>query len=183
MTPKQKTRIGRKLSLVLRHNPQAIGINLDRHGWVTVEELLQRMTDSGTRLDFDELVEIVETNDKQRYSFDDARRRIRANQGHSLKDVDVELATKTPPTQLYHGTATRFLDSIISSGLTKRNRQHVHLSEDADTAVSVGARHGKTVVLVVAAGKMHAAGFVFYRSVNGVWLTDRVPVAYLTVQP
>ena len=179
MTEKQKIRIGRKLSLVLRHQPEAIGITLDKNGWANVDELLRAMRSNRTPLTKADLVEIVETNDKKRYSFDKHQLRIRANQGHSLKDVDVELEPATPPTTLYHGTATRFLEAIRKEGLKSRSRQHVHLSLDRYTATQVGARHGKVVILTVKSIEMAENGHVFYQSVNGVWLTDRVPPKFL----
>ena len=179
MNEKTKTRIGRKLSLVLRHQPEAIGITLDKNGWTSVPDLLHKLEVKGINLTFDDLVDIVETNSKQRYSFNEDRSHIRANQGHSLKNVDVELKVHAPPDELFHGTATRFLDSIMAGGLDKRNRQHVHLSTDPDTALQVGARHGKVAILLVDASAMHRAGHVFYQSVNGVWLTDCVPVEFL----
>ena len=161
MTDKQKVRIGRKLSLVLRHQPEAIGLTLDKHGWADVNKLLRLMNASGTRLTREQLVDIVETNDKQRYSFDAHGQRIRANQGHSLTGVDLQLEAATPPSQLYHGTATRFLESILAEGIQKRSRQHVHLSPDVDTATQVGGRHGKVVVMTIDSGRMAADGVVF----------------------
>ena len=180
MTDKQKIRIGRKLSLVLRHQPEAISITLDKNGWANVNDLLRAMRSSSTPLTKADLIEIVETNDKQRYSFDRHQLRIRANQGHSLKNVDVQLEPATPPATLYHGTATRFLEAIRKEGLKPRSRQHVHLSPDRETATQVGSRHGKVVILTVESAEMAEKGHVFYQSVNGVWLTDQVPANYLT---
>ena len=171
-------RLGRFLSLVLRHNPQAAGITLDEHGWADVEDLLAGVRRTGRSIDRETLERIVRENNKQRYAFNQDHSKIRANQGHSLR-VDVELRRETPPQVLYHGTATRFLDSIRREGLRKMSRQYVHLSGDYATALAVGRRHGSPVVLVVDAAAMDRDGAVFYRSENGVWLCEAVSPAYI----
>ena len=166
------------ISLILRHRPEMIGITLDEHGWANVDELLAGI--SRTRpLDMAGLEEIVRTDEKQRYSFNADRTKIRANQGHSVP-VDVELQPVTPPALLYHGTGEKYVSSIEARGLIPKTRLYVHLSGDYDTARKVGARHGKPCVYEVHAGRMAADGYVFYRSVNGVWLTKEVPTRYLT---
>lgn len=167
------------LSLVLRHRPEAIGLSLDEGGWAKVDELLLRLQAAGKPIDCAVLEEIVAKSDKKRFAFSSDRTRIRASQGHSI-GVDLGLQPAAPPPQLFHGTASRFLDSILASGLEPRERHHVHLSADIDTATSVGRRHAQPVVLAVDAGGMHAAGLRFYRSENGVWLTDAVPPRYLS---
>jgi putative RNA 2'-phosphotransferase len=129
-----------------------------------------------------ELDEIVFTSDKQRFAFDETEARVRANQGHSV-EVDLQLDPADPPDVLYHGTAEAVLPAILAGGLLKMRRHHVHLSRDVETAVRVGARHGRPVVLAVAAGKMAANGFRFFVSANGVWLVDAVLPDYLTVLP
>ena len=166
------------VSLVLRHEPERIGLTLDAQGWASVNELLDAASRHGTVLTREKLERIVAENEKQRFAFSDDGLRIRARQGHSL-DVDLELVAKIPPDTLFHGTATRFLESIRATGLESRSRQHVHLSRDEATAVQVGQRHGKPVVLKVRAGQMHAAGHEFYLSENQVWLTARVPPEFL----
>lgn len=171
-------RQSRFLSRVLRHSPGAIGLTLDEAGWADIDALLQQARAHGVQLDRAALDEIVATNDKQRYAYDEAARRIRANQGHSL-DVDLGLVPVEPPARLYHGTATRYLQAIMRDGLHRGRRQHVHLSTDADTARRVGARHGMPAVLGIRAHAMHAAGHVFLRSQNGVWLVDSVPRTFL----
>ena len=168
------------LSLVLRHQPEAIGLSLDAHGWASVEWLLRLSAAKGRVLTADLIEEVVATNDKQRFELSEDRGRIRARQGHSVA-VDLGLSPAEPPTELFHGTATRFVASIQAEGLRKGKRQHVHLSPDQPTAIKVGQRHGKPVVLKLAAAEMRAAGHVFYRSANGVWLTEHVPPAYLEV--
>jgi putative RNA 2'-phosphotransferase len=130
---------------------------------------------SGEELEF-----VVETNSKKRFAFSPDKRKIRASQGHSI-DVDLGYEPRTPPEILYHGTATNHIGSILKSGLNKRKRTHVHLSPDKDTAIKVGQRHGKAVILEVAAGQMHAAGHLFFLSENEVWLTDAVPAAFLII--
>lgn len=165
------------LSLVLRHEPEKIGLQLDPQGWVSISELLSKATGK-LPLTVELLHEVVRTSDKQRFAISEDGTRIRANQGHSVP-VELGLAQQAPPEQLYHGTATRFLDSIRTQGLLRGDRHHVHLSADADTAVKVGTRHGQPVVLIVDAGDMHRAGHVFFRSDNGVWLVEHVPPAFL----
>lgn len=166
------------ISLVLRHQPEAAGIVLDEHGWADVEELIEGVSATGRYLDMELLEEIVRTDQKGRYSFNGSKTLIRANQGHSIP-VDVELKETEPPELLYHGTAERFISSIMEQGLLPMSRLYVHLSVDRETAVKVGARHGKPVVLETAAGRMYRAGKKFYLSENGVWLTDSVEPEYL----
>lgn len=171
-------RLSKFMSLVLRHDPGAIGITLDPQGWVEVDDLLAAAGRAGTALDRETLLRIVAESDKQRFALSEDGRRIRANQGHSV-EVDLALAPLDPPALLYHGTATRFLEGIRRDGLLKQSRQHVHLSADEATAVKVGQRHGRPAVLRVRAGDMAAAGHQFFRSDNGVWLTDHVPPEFL----
>ena len=166
------------LSLILRHEPEAIGLRLDEQGWADVDELIAKAVAHGKRYDRALLQQLVRDNDKQRFKLSDDGRRIRANQGHSI-DIDLALAPLAPPSSLYHGTATRHADAIRAEGLRKQSRQHVHLSSDRDTAFKVGGRHGRPVVLHVRAGEMHARGAAFYRADNGVWLTDAVAAEFI----
>ena len=166
------------ISRVLRHRPEDADIQLDEHGWANVEELLAGMNATGRKIDRETLEEIVRTDKKQRYSFNEDKTLIRANQGHSIP-VDVELAEQEPPECLYHGTADRFLESIQKQGLLPMSRLYVHLSGDVETARVVGKRHGRPVVLKVHSGDMYRDGVTFYRSQNGVWLTKKVDVGYL----
>lgn len=169
------------LSKILRHQPELVGIELDPQGWIEVDVLLAKCAEHGKKtLSRELLEEIVAGNDKQRFAFSEDRLRIRANQGHSV-EVDLELPVIEPPAELFHGTATRFLASIMESGLLPGTRQQVHLSADRETAWKVGMRHGKPVVLRVLALQLHAAGGKFSRSANGVWLVDAVPPKYLEV--
>ena len=168
------------LSLVLRHQPDAAGITLDEHGWADVEALIEGFQKTGRPLDLEMLKEIVRTDEKGRYSMSEDGTLIRANQGHSIP-VDVELKETRPPKVLFHGTAERFLPTIMTQGLKSMSRLYVHLSADYDTAVKVGKRHGKTVVLSVDAESMARDGAVFYLSENGVWLTGPVDSRYLEV--
>ncbi|MFZ5636415.1 MAG: RNA 2'-phosphotransferase [Pseudomonadota bacterium] len=165
------------LSFVLRHRPGSIGLVLDDAGWADIDALV-RLAQPRIALTRDLVERAVAGNDKRRFAISDDGRRIRARQGHSI-DVDLALPTTTPPERLYHGTASRFVESIREAGLIKRSRQHVHLSADADTAARVGSRHGTPVVLIVRAGEMAASGHVFFLSENGVWLTDAVPPAFI----
>ncbi len=166
------------LSLILRHHPERIGLTLDARGWVGIDDLLSAAQRSGKRLDRELLDRVVRENDKQRFTISDDGLRIRAAQGHSV-DVDLSLQAAEPPELLYHGTVARFMESITQHGLRPGARQFVHLSLDVDTATRVGQRRGKPVILTVRAGDMHREGVHFYRSANGVWLTSRVPAAYL----
>ncbi|MGB0522057.1 MAG: RNA 2'-phosphotransferase [Flammeovirgaceae bacterium] len=178
LSKEQKKRISKRLSYVLRHHPSSIGLTLDQEGWTKVDELLQALKKHGLTVTPSMLKEVVDTNDKKRFAFSPDGLSIRANQGHSI-DINLGLDPKDPPVQLYHGTATRHLDSIKATGLEKRNRQHVHLSPDEKTALKVGGRHGKPVILIIRALAMHQDGYPFFESKNGVWLTDEVPVKYI----
>lgn len=171
------TKTSRFLSMILRHRPEVIGITLDEHGWANVQELLLGMKRTHP-IDMDMLEEIVRTDNKQRYSFNADKTKIRANQGHSIP-VDVELPLVEPPEYLWHGTGEKYVESIGEQGLIAKSRLYVHLSADRETARTVGARHGRPVVYRVRTGQMQEDGFLFYRSVNGVWLTKQVPVRYL----
>jgi putative RNA 2'-phosphotransferase len=166
------------LARVLRHEPEAIGLKLDRNGWVSVDDLLRAMKKAGRRLSRDQLVEIVALNDKRRFTLSEDGHRIRAAQGHSV-EVDLGLPPAIPPHSLYHGTAARNLDAIFAHGLLPGRRRHVHLSPDPETAIRVGERHGKPVVLRIDAAAMQADGHTFYCADNGVWLTAGVHVHYL----
>ena len=176
---KNDVRLGRFISLVLRHDPAAAGISLDENGWATIADLLTGMRSRGYAIDEEVLLRIVAENDKSRYSLSDDGLQIRANQGHSI-EVDVELTQSTPPPVLYHGTALRFLDSIKSTGLRPQKRQYVHLSSDMDTAIRVGQRHGAPVVLHIDSAAMDAKHYVFLISKNQVWQTAEVPWQYIT---
>ena len=166
------------ISLILRHQPEAIGITLDEHGWANVDELIAGISKTHP-LDMATLEQIVAEDEKQRYSFNEDKTLIRANQGHSIP-VDVELEEKEPPEILFHGTGEKYVSSINEQGLIPKSRLYVHLSSDEATALKVGQRHGKPYIYTVKSGEMHKDGYKFYRSVNGVWLTKAVPVKYLT---
>ena len=172
-------KLSKFLSLILRHKPETVGVSLDAHGWADVGELLEGIRKTGKNIDLPTLERIVEENDKQRFSFSPDRKKIRANQGHSVQ-VDVELEQKEPPEVLYHGTVEKNRASIEEKGLLRGARLYVHLSKDVETAMKVAARRkGKRLIYEVAAGRMFRDGFMFYQSVNGVWLTNKVPTDYL----
>ena len=171
------TRTSCFLRLILRHKPETIGISLDEHGWANVDELIEGI--SKTReFNMDILEEIVRTDEKERYSFNEDKTLIRANQGHSIP-VDVELEKVEPPEELWHGTGEKYVYSIDEIGLIRKSRLYVHLSKDKETAVKVGSRHGKPVIYTVKAREMYQDGYEFFLSKNGVWLTKEVPVKYL----
>lgn len=179
MTERNRTASGRLIALILRHKPEMIGIKLDEHGWADVDKLLEGVNRNHS-LTREQLEEIVRTDNKQRFSFNEDKTKIRANQGHSIS-VDVELQEAEPPEFLYHGTGEKSVASIMKTGLLPGNRLYVHLSSDIDTAIKVGSRHGKPFVFTVSSGQMYRDGYKFFRSVNGVWLTKRVEAKYLTV--
>ena len=174
------TETSKYISLILRHKPEVIGITLDEHGWANVEDLIEGIQKTHP-INREILEEIVRTDSKQRYSFNEDGTLIRANQGHSIP-VDVELPVAVPPEILWHGTGEKYVSSIDKQGLLPKSRLYVHLSGDKETAVTVGKRHGKPVIYKILSGKMVSAGYTFYRSVNGVWLTKTVPVEYLEKQ-
>ncbi|RYY11567.1 MAG: RNA 2'-phosphotransferase [Cytophagaceae bacterium] len=182
MELKAATRLSKFLSQHLRHQPQAIGLTLQEGGWANVPDLLVACAAHGHPLTRDELEAIVEDNDKQRFAFDEAGQRIRAQQGHSVA-VDLQLAPAEPPAVLYHGTVPAALPAIRAAGLQKMKRHHVHLSPDEATARRVGQRRGQPTLLAVDAAALHAAGGVFFKSGNGVWLVDTVPPQYLRELP
>lgn len=176
MNEQHKKRISKFLSLILRHKPETINLKLDDNGWAIVDDILSNKKLRFTR---DELDEVVKTNDKKRYSFNEDKTRIRANQGHSLTTIDLALKLQSPPDYLYHGTVSKFIASIKESGLQKMSRQHVHLSLDRETAKKVGSRRGKPIILSIRAKAMENKGYTFYLSENGVWLTDNVPSEFI----
>ena len=165
------------MSLILRHKPETIGISLDEHGWANVDELIEGIAKT-REFNMDILEEVVKTDNKQRYSFNEDKTLIRANQGHSIP-VDVELDEVEPPAELWHGTGEKYVESIDKMGLIPKSRLYVHLSKDSDTANNVGRRHGKPVLYTVKTGDMFKDGYKFFLSKNGVWLTKEVPVKYL----
>lgn len=178
MTEKEIIRTSKFLSLVLRHEPERVGLKLGEAGWVGVDELLQAVNANGVALTVEQLQHIVATSDKKRYAFSEDGQRIRASQGHSV-EVDLQYPPQTPPEILYHGTATRFLDGIRKAGLQRMERHDVHLSAETKVTLQVGGRHGKPALLKIRAGEMHRVGFVFRCSANGVWLVDHVPPQFI----
>jgi putative RNA 2'-phosphotransferase len=168
------------LSYVLRHKPYEIGLPLDEQGWALVDELINAAMKHGTKLDYELIKEVVATNDKKRFALSEDGKKIRANQGHSIK-VDLGLEATVPPQFLFHGTATRFMKAINQQGLKPSGRHHVHLSSDYKTALKVGIRHGIPVVLRIEAEQMLSDGAKFYVSENGVWLTDKVEPKYFSI--
>ena len=179
MNQADQTHLSKFLSLILRHQPEKVGLTLDEAGWVGVNELLAALARHGRPITRETLDHIVATSEKKRFAFSDDGGCIRASQGHSV-EVELGYAPAAPPPLLYHGTVDRFLDSIREKGLIKGDRHHVHLSPDTATATTVGARRGKPVVLTIDAAAMAREGLLFYRSANGVWLTDHVPARFIT---
>ena len=176
---KKKVKTSRFISLILRHRPEAVGISLDAHGWADVQALISGINRSGGHtVDMEILEEIVRTDEKQRYSFNEDHTKIRANQGHSIP-VDVELEEKNPPDILWHGTGEKYVSSIDKKGLIPKGRLYVHLSSDRETARKVGSRHGKPVIYEIDCRKMKEDGYRFFLSANHIWLTKEVPAQYL----
>lgn len=171
--------LSKTLSFLLRHKPDAAGLRLDKHGWCSVGELLQALGRQGIQVTEADISDVVESSDKKRFALSSDNTRIRANQGHTVGGVDLQLKRAVPPVCLYHGTIERFLPEIFKKGLLPMKRHHVHLSGDQETATAVGARRGKPLVLEVDARSMLADGRPFFLSENGVWLTDNVASKYL----
>lgn len=167
-------RLSKFLSLLLRHKPETIGLKLDENGWANLDELIKLAPEFNLEI----IKEIVKTCEKQRYCLDLDNNRIRANQGHSIP-VNLNLQEKEPPEFLFHGTATKNLNSIFQYGIKKQNRQHVHLSENKETALKVGKRHGEPIILIIKSSEMFKKGIKFYLSENNVWLTDFVDNIYI----
>jgi len=179
MNQKKLIKTAKLISLILRHKPETVGLTLDSKGRTKIDDLIKAMNDYGIPINRELLLQIVETDDKTRFIIDGEY--IYAAQGHSIK-VEVELEKKEPPDILYHGTATRNMDSIFKAGIQHRNRNYVHLSSNIETATKVGSRHGEIIILIVDSKRMHEDGHKFYISKNNVWLVDQVPKEYITVQ-
>jgi putative RNA 2'-phosphotransferase len=171
--------LSKAVSRVLRHRPDAVGIELDPRGWCRIDALLEGLARAGVMLTREQLDEVVRTSDKARFAISEDRTRIRARQGHSVTGIDVELKETAPPSLLFHGTTSANLIAIGDKGLVPMERHHVHLSACAVTAAAVGSRRGRPVILEVNAGQMHADGHKFWLSENGVWLVRAVPGKYL----
>ncbi len=178
LSSRELVRTSKFLSLVLRHRPERADLTLDSAGWVDIALLVEGCRKAGRPITRDQLDEVVETNDKKRFEISSDGLRIRASQGHSI-EIDLGYSPSEPPERLYHGTTEGNLASVLRQGLLKRRRHHVHLSLDRRTAAKVGQRHGRPVILEVSSGRMHADGYAFFVSTNGVWLTEHVPPAYL----
>lgn len=173
-------KLSRFLAYVLRHNPDDIKLSLDEEGWASVDELIKNAKKfKKTIIEFKDIEEVVLTCPKQRYALTPNLSMIRANQGHSLKEVKITFKEQIPNDILFHGTATRFLDSIYKNGILPQSRNFVHLSDNEETAIAVGKRHGNPIVLRIDAAAMVKDGYVFHISENGVWLVNEIKVKYL----
>lgn len=182
MDSKMLNEISKFLSYILRHKPDTIGLQLDVEGWADISSLIIGAAKEGRILDQAIIQTVVNSSDKKRFTLSEDGQRIRAVQGHSTPDVNLQHMEKKPPEFLYHGTATRFLESILQQGLIAGSRHHVHLSQDITTAVAVGQRYGKPAVLKVEALRMHQKGFPFFQAENDVWLTSHVPVYFISTE-
>ncbi|AFY91384.1 RNA 2'-phosphotransferase [Chamaesiphon minutus] len=171
-------RISKYLSKHLRHQPERLGLELLPGGWIEVDKLLAAASAHGFEISLADLHQVVATNDKQRFAFNESGDLIRANQGHSI-DIDLQLTAQTPPDTLYHGTHIKAIAAIFATGLQKMSRHHVHLTTDLNTAFKVGARRGESVILGIDTLAMVADGYSFYLTDNDVWLVDAVPPQYL----
>ncbi|HEY9049055.1 MAG TPA: RNA 2'-phosphotransferase [Ohtaekwangia sp.] len=180
ISEKESVKISKFLSLILRHQPEAAGIVLDENGWTEVSILIQQVSAHGHSITKETLDYIVHTNSKKRFAYNEDQTKIRASQGHSV-DVELNYTSQQPPAILYHGTAETSVESIFKTGLDKRERHHVHMSISTETALAVGSRYGKPVLLAIAAGQMFTDGHSFFVSDNDVWLTDHVPLKYLSI--
>lgn len=180
MNEKSLVKVSKYLSKHLRHQPERLGLKLENGGWIDVEDLLAACRRNNFPISLETLNEVVEKNDKNRFSFDETKTKIRANQGHSI-EIDLQLAPIAPPEILFHGTNEKSVSAILKHGLLKMARHHVHLSVDEKTARNVGARRGKPVIFAVDAAAMHKEGYEFFVSANGVWLVETVPPKFLRV--
>lgn len=178
---KKLTKLSKFLSYILRHHPEAIGLELDRHGWAHIPTLIKKAQDHGKTLSRELLRKVVHSGDKQRFIISGEKEHIRAGYGHSIP-VDLSLESKKPPEILFHGTARQNVAGILKEGLHAGSRNFVHLSAEKEDAISVGARHGKPVVLQIKAFKMHKAGLPFYQSESepGIWLVQEVPAGFIS---
>ncbi len=176
---KNNTNISKFLSYILRHQPETIGLSLDKEGWAVIDDLILCSAKKGYVLDYTLIRNIVDNNDKKRFTISDDGLRLRASQGHSSQQVNIDYKEKVPPRFLYHGTTKRFLPTIREQGLFPMSRQYVHLSLDEHTAILVGQRHGKPVLLKIRALHMYEQGFKFYQADNGVWLSEQVPPEFI----
>ncbi|MGY2287922.1 RNA 2'-phosphotransferase [Pseudomonas gingeri] len=180
MNSKHLNEVSKFLSYVLRHEPQSIGLQLDTEGWAKIDFLIAGAAKEGRILDRELILAVVSSSDKKRFAISDDAQYIRAVQGHSTESVNIQYVEKEPPEFLYHGTATRFLESIQQQGLIAGSRHHVHLSQDMAAAVAIGQRYGKPVLLKIEALRMYQQGFKFFQADNGVWLTNNVPSNLIT---
>lgn len=174
------TKESKFLSLVLRHKPQAVGIRLDCAGWADVQDLVSGMS-KFLPFNFNMLEEIVRTDAKQQYTFNEDKTRIRAIGGHSIP-VDLDLNAAVPPEFLWYGTGEQYAPSIHQQGLIPQDQPYVQLCAEPDAACMIGLRYGNLVLYRVLSEKMAQLGYSFYRSDDGAWLTDSVPAAFLEKQ-
>jgi putative RNA 2'-phosphotransferase len=181
MNERELVKTSKFLSLILRHQPETVGLKLDAAGWVEVDVLLAACSKHRKPIARELLDRVVAENNKKRFAFSEDGLRIRASQGHSI-DVELGYEAADPPATLFHGTAERNLAPIQAQGLLKQQRHHVHLTADRETALNVGRRHGKPALLIVAAQRMVEDGHQFFISANGVWLTETVPQEYLSTE-
>jgi putative RNA 2'-phosphotransferase len=173
-----RLRLSKFMSLILRHQPEVVGCMLDRGGWLSIADLVSGATCAGVAITAEDVMEIAKQDPKRRYALSEDALRIKATYGHSI-EIELGLEASRPPERLFHGTATRSLESIKKAGITRKRRRYVHLSADKMTATKVGSRHGRPVILTVRARLMFDAGFLFYRSESGIWLTEQVPSDYI----
>jgi putative RNA 2'-phosphotransferase len=175
--------ISKYIVMLLRHHPENLNLNMSEDGWVLVDELIEKINKKKkyANLNFEKIQSIVAKNNKQRFDLKEENGKIyiRANQGHSIKNLDMHYEPVSPPDILYDGTAVKSIESILKLGIQKRSRQYVHLSADIKTAIKVGERHGEVVLLAIDSKQMYEDGIEFYLSKNGVWLTDYVDVKYI----
>lgn len=177
ITKNNLDKISKFLSYILRHKPESIGLKLNSYGWLLIDDIIFN-SQQELSLSKEIIEKTVSNNKKKRFTISDDGRYIRANQGHSIK-VDLQLTPKEPPSILYHGTASRFLDSILKEGLKAGQRQYVHLSSNIETAKEVGNRYGKPLILTIDSKRMHQDDYQFFISDNHVWLIDFVPRKYM----
>ena len=182
VTKNNEQEFSKFLSFILRHKPEEIGVSLEDNGWINIDKLIKAINNheaSKWVIDLDILEQIVANDNKQRYSFNDNKTKIRANQGHSIKELVMNFKeVETPPEYLYHGTSKKNFEMIKEAcGLLPMSRQMVHLSGDIETASKVGKRHGDLIVLQINTCRLLDLNHKIYISDNGVYLVDSVPLS------
>lgn len=157
------------LSLVLKYKPEYAGVTLDEYGWTNVSDLIQGVSKKYP-IDIDILEEIVYTDNRQRYQFNHNHTRIRATRRTLNSKTD--LVRSKPPENLYFVASKKQIDAIDRDGLMPKESRYVRLTDNIKPNKTAFAYR-------ISSGLMHNASFIFYRSNNGDWLTERIPRGFI----